>query len=118
MRGQKIFCPSAMVHGLIILVFVFGYCFSVFAQEVTPPTNVKAIDTPNDDGKSISISWEKSSDDGAGAENVTGYKVLRKPPDDEFEEVASIPAGTTHYVDAGTERGLAYSYIVQAITAA
>ena len=44
--------------------------------------------------------------------------MLRKPPDGEFEEVAPIPAGTTRYVDEGTERGLAYSYIVQAIAAA
>ena len=116
MKGQKIFCPSPVVQGLVLLVFVFGCCSNAFAQGVTPPTNVEAIDTPNDDGKSITISWDKSPDDGAGAESATGYKVLRKSPDGEFEEVAPIPAGTTLYVDEGTERGVAYSYIVQAIT--
>ena len=118
MKGQNIFCPPPVVQGLVILVFVFGCCLNSLAQGVTPPKNVEAIDTPNDDGKSITVSWEKSPDDGAGAESVTGYKVLRKSPDGEFEEVAPIPAGTTLYVDEGTERGVAYSYIVQAIAAA
>lgn len=117
MKGQKIFCPPPVVQGLVILIFVFGCCLNAPAQGVTPPKNVEAIDTPNDDGKSITISWDKSPDDGEGAESVTGYKVLRQSPDGEFEEVAPIPAGTTLYVDERTERGVAYSYIVQAITA-
>ena len=117
MKGQKIFCPLPVVQGLVISLFVLGCCLNVFAQVVAPPQNVEAIDTPNDDGKSITVSWAKSLDDGAEAESVTGYKVLRKSPDGEFEEVAPIPVGTTRYVDEGTERGVAYSYIVQAITA-
>lgn len=117
MKGQKIFCPSPVVLGLVTFVFVLGCCLNAFAQGVMPPTNVEAIDTPNDDGKSITVSWEKSPDDGAGAESVTGYKVLRKPPEGEFEEVAPIPAGTTRYVDEGTKRGVLYSYIVQAVAA-
>ena len=117
MKGQKIFCPSPVVQGLVILVLVFGCCLNVFAQGVAPPQNVEAIDTPNDDGKSITVLWDKSPDDGAGPESVTGYKVLRKSPDGEVEEVAPIPTGITRYVDEGTERGVAYSYIVQAITA-
>ena len=103
---------------LAILVFVIGgTCSSTFAQMPAPPVNVKAIDTPNDNGKSITVSWGKSPDDGSGAESVTGYKVLRKAPDTEFEEVAPIPVGTVRYVDEGTERGVLYSYIVQAVTA-
>ena len=103
---------------LAIFVLAIGGIFSItFAQAPAPPVNIKAIDTPNDDGKSITVSWDKSPDDGAGVESVTGYKVLRKSPDGEFEEVAPIPTGTTHYVDEGAERGVAYSYIVQAITA-
>ena len=100
----------------ILALAIGGTCSITFAQTPAPPMDVQATDTPNDDGKSITVSWEKSSDDGAGAESVTGYKVLRKSPDGEFEEVAPIPAGTTRYVDEGTERGVAYSYIVQAIT--
>ena len=102
---------------LVILALAIGGTYSItFAQTPAPPANVKATDTPNDDGKSITVSWDKSPDDGAGAEIVTGYTVLRKSPDSEFEEVAPIPAGTTRYIDEGTKRGVAYSYIVQAIT--
>ena len=100
----------------ILALAIGGTCSITFAQTPAPPMDVQATDTPNDDGKSITVSWEKSSDDGVGAESVTGYKVLRKSPDGEFEEVAPIPAGTTRYVDEGTERGVAYSYIGQAIT--
>ena len=110
--------PKTTFQWLVILALAIGGTVSIaFAQTPAPPVNVKAIDTPNDDGKSITVSWDKSPDDGTGSESVTGYKVLRKSPDGEFEEVAPIPVGTNRYVDESTERGVAYSYIVQAITA-
>ena len=118
MKGQKLFCPSAVVQGLVLLVFVFGCCLNAFAQGVAPPTDVKAKDTPNDDGTSITITWQRSLDETAAPNQVKGYQILRRVEAGDFEEVGGeLPAGTTLYVDEGTERGVAYSYIVQVITA-
>ena len=100
------------------LILVFG-CSVGFAQPPGPPENVSAFDTPNDDGASITITWDKSPDDGAGSESVTGYHVLRKSGDSEFEVITKFPlkAGETRYVDKSAKGGPAYTYSVQAITA-
>ncbi|MDE0186339.1 MAG: fibronectin type III domain-containing protein [Candidatus Poribacteria bacterium] len=100
------------------LVLVFG-CSVGFSQQPAPPENVNAFDTPNDAGASITITWDKSPEDGTGAEAVTGYHVLRKSGDSEFEVITKSPltAGETRYVDKGAKGGPAYTYSVQAITA-
>ena len=105
---------------MVVLTLALGWgCSITLAQGPAPPTNVKAMDTPNDNGKSTTITWDKSPDDGAGAESVTGYNILRKSPDGEFEVITKSPlkAGTTSYVDKGAQGGPAYAYIVQAVTA-
>ena len=100
------------------LILVFG-CSVGFSQPPAPPENVSAFDTPNDAGASITITWDTSPDDGAGAEAVTGYHVLRKSGESEFEVITKSPlkAGETRYVDKSAKDGPTYTYSVQAITA-
>ena len=117
MKGQKIFCPSPVVQGLVILVFVLGCCLNAFAQGVMSPTNVEAKDTPNDDGTSITITWQESLDEAATPNRVNGYQILRRIETGEFEEVGRLlPAGTTRYKDSTIEKGTTYAYIVRAVT--
>ncbi|HIA69819.1 TPA: fibronectin type III domain-containing protein [Candidatus Poribacteria bacterium] len=84
-----------------------------------PPTNIEAKDKKNDDGTSIIISWSKSVDDDDGANNVTGYNILRKSSEGDFETITESPieTGKTDYTDDTVERGIIYSYLVQAINA-
>ena len=103
--------------GLLSFVLAFGYSIA-FGQEPASPTNVMAFDTPNDSGASITITWDKSPDEGAAAASVTGYNVLRKAPGGEFEEITKLPAEATLYVDKSAKDGPAYAYIVQAVTEA
>ena len=110
---------------MAVLALAVGWGYSVtFAQAPAPPTNVRAIDTPNDNGASITITWDKSPDDGASANNITGYHVLRKSPDGEFEVITKLPAGTTQHVDKSANvdesarGGPAYRYVVRGITEA
>ena len=42
-----------------------------------PVTNLKAFDTDNDHGHSITLTWDLSPDDGAGLGTVIGYEVYR-----------------------------------------
>jgi len=88
----------------------------VSAQTPAPPQNVKAMDTPNDDGTSVTLTWDKSPDDGAGANTVTGYRILRKSATSDFEDIGQLPAGTTTYVNAGVARGSIYSYTVHVVS--
>ncbi|MEW5994698.1 MAG: cell division protein ZapB, partial [Candidatus Zixiibacteriota bacterium] len=45
-----------------------------------PPSNLEAFDSPNDHGHSITLRWDLSADDGAGANNAALYEILRWTP--------------------------------------
>lgn len=92
---------------------------------VSPPTDVRASDTPGDQGGSITVRWSKSADDGAGSDEVTGYVVRRAqgedgsvtdPADLDWQDIASVPAGSEEYIDATTSDGVPYYYRVAAVS--
>lgn len=91
-------------------------CVSVgvaFSQGLAPPSNVTAVDTPNDDGSSVTIKWD-TAPDGSG---ISGYQILRRIAGGGLEEIGGmLPAGTTTYVDSTIEKGNAYAYIVRAVS--
>lgn len=85
---------------------------TVFSQGLAPPSNVTAVDTPNDDGSSITITWDAAAE-GSG---ISGYQILRRIADGELEAVGDLlPAETAMYVDKAIEKGTAYVYIVRAV---
>ncbi len=78
----------------------------------SPPLNVRGVDTDNDHGHSITLSWESSADDGTGLNNVIGYKVFRSlAPDSPYVERAIVPAGSNGYVDVGAKEKDASDYM-------
>lgn len=82
-----------------------------------PPTNVMAKDTPNDAGKSITIMWTKSADDGAGRNNVFRYEILRSTGvDGEYELIGSTTAGAEQFMDNSTKDKVEYFYKIKAMT--
>ncbi len=93
-----------------------------------PATNVTAMDSPNDNGHSLTLRWTLSADDGAGQKTVLGYKFLRSFfPDSGFVlREGMAPSGSSEYVDMGGRKpddrdfmpnDTDYYYIVRAITA-
>ena len=99
-----------------LLVTLLVLCLSVgtaFSQGLSPPANVTAVDTPNDDGSSITIKWDTAPEDSG----ITGYQILRRIADGELEEIGELlPVGTTTYVDSAIEKENAYAYIVRAVS--
>jgi len=82
-----------------------------------PPTNVSAKDIPNDKGGAISISWEKSADDGGGTKSATGYEILRSIKRDEgYEHIGNTPPGATSYSDNSAKNKVPYFYKIRAIS--
>ena len=80
-----------------------------------PPTEVKAFDTPNDAGGSITVTWTLSGDDGGGEEDVRGYNIIRSTVSGSgYETVGSVLPGDTSFTDGDTEDGVAYYYVVEA----
>jgi len=81
-----------------------------------PPTEVKAADTPNDNGESITVSWVLSPDDVPATTRVTGYAIMRcETPDGKFEQVSAAPVQATEYLDSSVEQGVQYYYKVGAM---
>lgn len=98
----------------VYLVFCIAIS-SAFSQALAPPSNVTAVDTPNDDGSSITIKWDAAPADSG----ISGYQILRRLAGGGLEEIGELlPAGTTTYVDSTIEKGNAYAYIVRAVSAA
>lgn len=79
-----------------------------------PPLNVRAFDTPADNGHSISLEWELSPDD--TPENILafrGYKILRaETPEGPFSERPNANAlpGATSTVDRGVKESESSDY--------
>jgi hypothetical protein len=83
---------------------------------VAPPSAFRAFDTPSDHAQSITLEWSLSADDGAGADNVVAYRVLRsQSPRSGFELLADVPAGVSEYVDRSVDEGTAYYYSLTAV---
>jgi hypothetical protein len=82
-----------------------------------PPANVQAKDNPNDKGGIINISWEISPDDGAGANNVTEYEVLRSTETDGiYEHIGGAAPGATFFSDSDVKNKVSYFYKVRALS--
>jgi hypothetical protein len=79
------------------------------AIALAPPTGVKAYDTPNDGGGSITVEWQLSSDDGA----VEGYEIYRSTGG-KYKAVGFVGSGRMHYADE-TDNGIEYRYKVAAL---
>jgi len=81
-----------------------------------PPTEVRAFDTPNDAGSSITVEWKKSADDGAGEDDVIEYEILRSQlVDSGYVKVASVIPGEEEAIDEeDIKDGVTYYYKVRA----
>ncbi len=89
-------------------------------------TDLKAFDTDNDHGHSITIEWTLSADDGAGAKSVISYRILKsESPDGPFDSVGLEPLGANSHenssaIDRNSEGYFSdntdYYYRVEAMT--
>ena len=127
-RGLKPRLPmgsySICVHPMLLICLVCGLSAGVaFAQGLAPPTNVTAKDTPNDDGKSITLTWDAPAEDSG----ITGYQILRGTTPETLAEIGALDfadaeigapdsAEKPTYVDASVETGIDYVYVVRAVS--
>ncbi len=81
--------PIALLLALMLSVPVMAQqgavaADSTVADSIPPPapvTDLRAFDTPDDHGHSITLEWTKSADDGAGDSTVLMYRIMRWDPD-------------------------------------
>jgi outer membrane protein assembly factor BamB len=125
------FCPigttfyyyitSVNQHGLesepTDIVFAYSIADAVYidTQPPQPPTNLTAIDYPNDDGKKIILIWSLSEDDGSGENDVVKYKIYRSVDGKNFMVYSWVSAGTTYYIDSSVLPNNTYWYYLTAV---
>ncbi|HLD29727.1 MAG TPA: hypothetical protein VJC03_05250, partial [bacterium] len=90
----------------------------------TPPgdvSNFTAVDTPQDFGGSITLSWDLSPDDGSGENDVEAYYIyhatfvtLASPAGGHYTLHVTRPGGTTNYTDETVSDGTEYYYRIEA----
>lgn len=65
-----------------------------------PPSGLNVVDNPNDQGGALRVTWIKSGDDGAGANDIVYYRVLRAiSSNGNFVAVGTCDPGTEIYLD-------------------
>jgi hypothetical protein len=83
-----------------------------------PPTDVCAMDAPNDAGGAILVQWQVSVDDGQGQKTVILYNVYRGSSEEgPFNYVGSVGSGRNVFGDQSVQKnGVDYFYLVKAQT--
>jgi hypothetical protein len=86
---------------------------------VQPPGEVRAMDTPNDAGQSISLTWSPSPDEVRGL--VEGYVIYRaespEAPDSLWTRVGYVPYGISNFEDQEVPvNGRDFLYRVKAVS--
>lgn len=103
----------------VLLAGLLLSCSLALAINIAPgaPQNVQVIDVPNDAGTALRLTFSKSADDGAGANDVTSYKVFKRLPGGAATYLAPITAtGAATYTlnITGLTPGQEYGIGVQA----
>jgi hypothetical protein len=82
------------------------------------PADVRAVDAAPDSGGVVSLTWQRSSDDGGGKNTVNEYRIYRADPSSSIPVLlGTVSAGTTSYLDRTAVTGLSYTYWVSAADA-
>jgi hypothetical protein len=85
----------------ILLTVIFG---------LAPPTDVRAYDTPDDRGGSITVEWSLSTDDNT----IERYDIFRSDNDVDYIKIGITGKGKMFFEDE-TENNKAYTYKVAAV---
>lgn len=105
------------MRGCIVFLILFTFsCFLPHSSNPqtppSPPTDIKVFDTPNDAGRSVTITWKKSLED----TTLIEYEILRfTDPDGEGISAGKVSLGTENFEDKEAEDGVDYFYLIRAI---
>jgi len=137
--AERIYIPASQLgravrQSVLALAVLLCVVSTVSAQSESPDTisltiaqpplpnaatNVVGSDGLNDDGGSIVVTWSKSTDDGAGLNNVASYRILRgTSPAGPFDTLGSAAAGQTTFTDANAVEGTEYYYAILTVAMA
>jgi hypothetical protein len=84
----------------------------IFAAK--PPIDVKAIDTPNDKGESITLTFKKIHPSGQKDTFEMEYEIWRSAEqENSFQLVGEILSSDTQFIDSKVKDGVNYFYFIK-----
>ncbi len=100
---------NAMLIGILFLIGQIP-TDSVF---LNPPTNIIAMDAPNDRGEVIIIKWDLPED----ISNIEGYQIFREAEEETLHLAGYSPVDRTEYTDQlGIKNNVEYRYRMRSIS--
>jgi len=94
-------------------ITIFWLAFLLLTSTVSAaglPVKLKAVDTPNDKGGSITLTFEDLSED----TTVVEYEILRSAMEDNsFQLVGKISSKDTKFIDNSVKDGVEYLYLLK-----
>lgn len=101
---------------IFFLAVLLSLAWVLPAWAIAPPLDVQAKDTPNDAGKSITVTWKKSPDDRPGVAGVAEYRILRGTSlDGPSTFVGTATGGTELFTDNTAQNNINYYYKIVAV---
>lgn len=83
---------------------------SNITKDIAPPSDIVVIDTPNDNGGSLDISWKKSNTEG-----VSSYTIFRQTEiDGDIYKIGKSDTTKLFFTDTNAETGKIYYYFIRA----
>lgn len=118
---------NRIVHAIVALALSAGPILALPAKPAAAPESaaqqvfsagLKAVDTPNDEGQSITVSWVKSPSDAGDAAVFKGYQILRADKQEgPFTEAGFVIGGKTEF-RYNVAEGAEHYYRIRALTGA
>ena len=101
------------IHALKFLIFLLPFSFFLFVVSGANTQNsvtLKAIDTPNDKGESITLTANGLSED----TTIGDFEIWRTTEQDEnFQLLAKAASKQTNFVDTDVKDGIKYLYLLK-----
>ena len=116
----RIVRSSLSISLLVVLLFSPGFCdladppADASTPAIASPKDVRVVDTPDDGGGSLTLSWTLSPDDKETIGDVDGYQIFRASRSDTTLSLVTLVANNaTSFTDANLDGGKEYSYAVR-----
>jgi len=99
----------------LIVLLAAGLFLPALAMD--PPGNLQVRDVPNDDGRSLVLTWDKAAAETADPVSFKGYRILRsETAGGPYAEAGYVFPGSLEYTDNTLTPGVQYYYQINAVT--
>jgi hypothetical protein len=110
MKNYRAFIRTKMLKPKLALFWLTFLLLTGNVSAAGLPVKLKAVDTPNDKGRSITLTFESLSEDTTEVE----YEILRSTlEENSFQTIGKVSSKDTKFVDTSVKDGIEYLYLLK-----